>query len=48
MFQSTVTTLELSQSLFWIAQVIVQPQDISPAQASVWCNPGFCVSVSIN
>lgn len=35
MFQSTVTTLELSQSLFWIAQVIVQPQDISPAQASV-------------
>ncbi|MBF2059763.1 MFS transporter [Fischerella thermalis] len=35
MFQSTVTTLELSQFLFWIAQVIVQPQDISPAQASV-------------
>lgn len=35
MFQSTVTTLELSQSLFWIAQVIVQPQDISPAQESV-------------
>lgn len=35
MFQSTVTTLELSQSLFWIAQVMVQPQDISPAQASV-------------
>ncbi|PMB45372.1 hypothetical protein CEN40_12220 [Fischerella thermalis CCMEE 5205] len=35
MFQSTVTTLELSQSLFWIAQVIVRPQDISPAQASV-------------
>ncbi|WP_315789613.1 MFS transporter [Fischerella sp. JS2] len=35
MFQSTVTMLELPQSLFWIAQVIVQPQDISPAQASV-------------
>ncbi|MCP6757715.1 MAG: MFS transporter [Fischerella sp. CENA71] len=35
MFQSTVTTLELYQSLFWIAQVIVEPQGISPAQASV-------------
>ncbi|TBR57561.1 hypothetical protein B4U84_16370 [Westiellopsis prolifica IICB1] len=35
MFQSTVTTLELYQSLFWIAQVTVEPQGISPAQASV-------------
>ncbi|MGJ5672717.1 MAG: MFS transporter [Nostochopsis sp.] len=35
MFQSTVTTLELYQSLFWIAQVIAEPEGISPAQASV-------------
>ncbi|MFB2772256.1 MFS transporter [Pelatocladus sp. BLCC-F211] len=35
MFQSTLTTLELYQSLFWIAQVTVEPQGISPAQASV-------------